>query len=185
MDLKRKMLNRIDIAENEQVRALCGALASMERNRRETQADHFDALGVDADAPDLPPHEERVEQLVALLEARLSDDPWGYWAEYLAPDDLEHVDRAKDYAGMDDDEWDRRVSKWADIFRGELDGGEALTDRELASLYTERRFGVDLDRFETAVVEWDPSRILEAGVAGPTQAMDEALVSATEEVSEG
>jgi len=183
--LKKKLLNEIDISDNEQVRALCGALAARERNRRVRQAEHFDALDIDVQAPELKSHDERVDELIALVEARVTGTPWEFWTEYQAPPGLENTDRARDYAGMDADEWEHRVGKWADVFREQLDDAGELSERELAGLYVERRFGVDLATFEDVVVAWDESAVLEEALLGPGQAMDAALQEATVEVRNG
>lgn len=179
--LKKKLLNELDLANNEQVRELADALATLEANRQRALAAHVDALDVDVDVPDVPTKEERVEQLVALVEARVSGDPWDYWVEYLAPAALENPDRAVSYRGMDADEWERRIKRWADIYHEQLNDVD-VDDRDLAARHVRNRFGVDLATFEEIVVGWDPAEVLESTVAGPMQEMTQVVVDVTEAV---
>lgn len=186
-ELVEKLVEQVDLDDNEQVQAFAGALATIERNQRRALRAHIEALGGDPEALDvgtIPAEEERVDAFTALLQAYVTDDAWSYWVEYLAPDDLESTDRAKDYAGMDTAEWERRVEMWADVYRDRIDGAEAMTDRELAARHVESRFGLSLQEFEEEVVAWSEGEVLEAGLAGPIQQHTEALQEATRDLIE-
>ncbi|WP_255198017.1 hypothetical protein [Halorarius litoreus] len=177
--LADRLAQQIDVANNEQILGLVHAQATLERNRRSALAAHLEALDVDADVPDLPDHEERVDELVALIEARIAGDPWDYWVEWQAPDALDNAAQAREYAGMESDEWEDRIATWAGVYREKFEVPDDLTDRDLAGHHVEDQFGLTLDEFEETVVEWRAAEVLERAAAGPHQDMTEAVVDAT------
>lgn len=181
--LKETLAQEMDFANNEQVRGLLEALATLERNRNAALEAHLEALDVDdVELVDVPDHETRLDELTALIEARVSGDPWDYWVKFQAPDALEGPDRARDYAGMDADEWEQRIAKFADVYRKRFDETDDLTDRDLAGHHIESRYGLSLDEFEETVVNWRPARVMERAVTGPMQDMTQAVIDATEAV---
>lgn len=178
--LAERLVQQVDVANNAQILGLVNALATLERNRRKALDAHLDALDVDDVAlPDLPSHEERVDELVALIEARIAGDPWEYWVEWQALDDLESPAQARQYAGLDADEWDDRIETWAGVYREKFDVPEDLTDRDLAGYHVEDQFGLSLDEFEETVVDWRAAEVLERAATGPQQDMTAAVVDAT------
>lgn len=186
-DMKKKMLAQIDVRDNEQVLGPVNALAALEENRRKALDAHLEAIGVadDVDLEPLADREDRVDELLALIEARISGDPWDYWVEWQAPEELENPDRARDYEGLSRDEWEQRVSQFANVYRGEFDDVDDLTDRELADYHIRSRFGLEIEQFEAAVVTWNPAEVMERAIAGPMQDMTAAVVEATAAVQEG
>lgn len=178
-----RLASQVDVANNAQIRGLVEAMATLERNRRTALAAHFDAAGVDVDLPALPDHEERVDELLALIEARIAGDPWDYWVEYQAPDALENVEQARQYAGLDGEEWSEKVDQWADTYRERFDT-DGVSDCDLAGYHVDSQFGLSLDEFEDVVVEWNPAEVLERAATGPQQDMTAAVVEATEQLQE-
>lgn len=183
-DIQRKMLEKIDIGSNEEFLGLARALAALEENRRKALVALLQELDVDVDLVDRADREERVDELVALAEARIAGDPWTYWVEWQAPEDLENVDRAQDYAGLEADEWEERLAKFAGVYREQFDDVDDLTDRQLAGHHIRSRFGLDLEEFEATVVAWTPARTMERAVAGPMQDMTAAVLDATAALQE-
>lgn len=185
--VKQAMQAAKNPGESEQIRALAGAFAAVERDQRAALREHADALSVDPDTLGLDPardHEERVDQLCAAVGARYTGDPWTTWVDHVAPAGLEG-DAAEEYAGMDADEWeaerDRIVTEWRDD--PDLDT-EAHSDADLLAADVQSRFGVTVDEFEEFVIGYRPGRVFEELLAGEFETHTNAVETLTEEVSE-
>jgi len=184
----------LDPAHSDELRAVAAALAGMERDLHTAVQDHYEALGAEPPADRGPP-EERVEQLCSLVEHLLSDDLWGYFLAEQAPDGLQNADEARRYAGVEDfgatierlaDE--RRTTadaSPADAGSGDATGDASDRDRNLADAAIRERFGVSLQTFETAVVEWSPERTLRIAVRGRVDSDTEHIAAATRAIGEG
>lgn len=183
--LKDRLASQVDVTNNPQIRGLVEAMATLERNRREALAAHLEALDdIDIELPSLPEHEERVDELLALIEARIAGDPWDYWVEWQAPEALENASQARQYAGLDEEEWNETLDEWADLYSERFDT-DGLTERDLAGYHVDNQFGLGLDEFEDVVVAWNPAEVLERAATGPQQDMTAAVVEATDQLQEG
>lgn len=165
--------------ESPQVRAIATAVAELERDLHGAVQDHYRAL--EAEPPeDLAPLEERVDQLCRLVEKQVGGDLWGYYVAEQAPDGLENADAARKHAGKDLEEWEETVAGWADGLREQLGGAhQDRPDRDLADEFCLRRFGVPLDVFEAAVVEWTPGETMRLAMRGRVDADIARLQAAT------
>jgi len=172
-------------AESEQIRALAGAFAMVEREQRATLREHADALGADPGDLGLPPardREERITELCAAVGARYAGDPWETWTEHVAPDGLD-ADAAEAFAGAGADEWaaerERIITEWRE--NRDLDTTD-YTDRDVLAADVRSRFGVPVDKFEDFVIDYSPGRVFEELLAGEFEAHTEAIEALTEEV---
>lgn len=171
-----------DPANHQMAQALVDIVVEMEFAQLEAVEDLHDAM--DVDALDVQKtREERREQLLAVIEAIA---PGGQGVEELyfdevASDHVENPERAKSYAGLSEDEWTDQLAKWADVWRSELEDTDEMSDRDLAGIHVERRFGVALAEFETNVVEFDRSQALETLLANNFEAVEHGIKTATAE----
>jgi len=181
MGLQKQAMKRMvsDPEENEQIRAYASILAGIEREQREGMRALAEELDADPDALDLdqpPDPEERVTELAEAVGAHVVGDAWTLYVDQLAPDKLKNADRASQFAGLDADEWDAQIEKWADGFRERA--GDAVadrTDRDLADVHVYETFGVDLDTFEKEIVGFEPGRVFQTVVAGPLETHTEGI----------
>lgn len=181
MGLKDKLKAARNPGESEQFALIAGQVAAVERDLHDAIARHYAAIG--ADAPDdLPTAEERIEQLQRLVSYQTSGNLWGYFVTEQAPDALENTDAAKQYAGLALDEWAETWQTWADNLREQVDADD-LDDRDLADRYVEQRFGVSIDTFEAAIVEWSPGRTMEIATRGPIDREIARLDAATNSIT--
>lgn len=187
MNRVRQMQNIVkNPGESDQIRAIAGAQAELERQQRTALRGALEATGY-SDLGDLleplPDQEERVQQLCDALASKLKGDPWGAWADHYAPDGLE-ADAAAEYAHMTDEEWQQQCERWADRYREMEDvATDGMSDEELVRAHVRTTFGVDLEAFVMDVVEWRPARLYEVAVTGPMQEhrdVLEALADAAE-----
>lgn len=166
--------------ESQEVRSIATAVAELERDLHAAVQDHYEALG--AEPPDdLPPTEERVEQLCRLVEKQIAGDLWGYYVEEQA-DGLENTQKARKHAGKTPDEWADTWAGWVDVLRQQLDDVEDVDDRDLADRFCRRRFGIPLEEFEAAVVEWSPAATMRYAMRGRVDANIARIEQATEAV---
>lgn len=177
MGLKDKIQAARNPAESEQFAVIASQVAAVERDLHESIADHYEAIGGDR-PPELMTAEERVAQLKRLVGYQVDGNLWGYFVAEQAPDGLENTDAAKQYAGLPLDEWAETWQTWADNLREQVDA-DGLEDRDLADRYVQQRFGVELDTFESAVVEWSPGRTMEWATRGPIDREIARLEAAT------
>lgn len=181
MGLKDKLKAARNPGESEQFALIAEQVAAVERDLHGAIARHYEAIGADA-PPELMDAEERVAQLKRLVGYQVDGNLWGYFVAEQAPDELENTDAAKQYAGLPLDEWAETWQTWADNLREQVDA-DGLEDRDLADRYVQQRFGVELDTFEAAVVEWSPGRTMEWATRGPIDREIARLEAATDSIT--
>lgn len=156
-------------AESDHFRALAGAFVAIEREQREELRDLCEALDGDPaefGIEDVPDEEERVDELLGAVSARMNGDPWALWVENQAPERLKQPEKAKQYAGLDADEWQGEIEDWADRLRAnDAVDTDGRTDRELAGAHVTSVFGLSLEEFERHVVGWSPGQVFETAFA--------------------
>ena len=172
-----------DPTEHPAAQALVDIIVELEYSQLEAVEELHAAL--DVDALDVQKdRDDRREQLLTVIDAV---SPGGrdletMWFEDVASEHVENPERAQSYAGLSEEEWTEQIGKWADVWRGHLDGAAAMTDRELAAVHVERRFGVDLEEFEANVVEYSRGEALETLLASNFEAVEHGIRTATSEV---
>lgn len=180
----RQMQNIVqNPGESEQIRAIAGAQAELERQQR----DALEAALIATGYPDLsglleplPDHEERVQQLCDALAAKLKNDPWGAWSAHYTPDALE-AEAAAEYAAMKPGEWKQQRDRWAERYREMADvATEGMSDDELVTAHIRTTFGVEPETFESVVVRWRPAKLYERAVTGPMQEHRDVLEALAE-----
>jgi hypothetical protein len=164
----------VDPGDSDAVRAVATAFAGIERDLHEAVAEHYETLGIEP-PEEPPPIDTRVEQLHRLVSHHVSGDLWTYFLTEQAPEKLKNADSARTFAGMGDEEWLASLERLAAAAPDDHDG----TTRELAGTVVERRFGLDLETFESQIVEWSPERTLRRALRGRVDADIERLRLAT------
>jgi hypothetical protein len=177
--IQQKMAGAANIEEREEIEALATAVAGVERDLHAAVQDHYDALGIERPA-DLPPAEERVEQFQRLVAAQVAGDLWEFFVEEQAPNELRNPDAAKEHAGKDAEAWEQTKQGWAAALRDDLGAGPDPDDEDLADQFVRQRFGVSLDVFESAVVNYTDARTLRWASRGPIDANIRRIEAATE-----
>lgn len=164
----------LDPENSEAVGTVALAFAGIERDLHDAIRAHYEALG--AEPPDdAQPIDERVDQLRTLVGRHVEGDLWGYFVDEEAPEALKNPDEARAFAGLDDDEWERRLEALAANAPEDFEG----TVRERADAVVRSRFGIALETFEDRIVGWRPERTLRRGLRGPIDADIERLRAAT------
>lgn len=168
----KKMQNLVsNPGESQQITAIAGAQAELERQQREALRGALEATGYDdlaADLEALPEHDERVRQLTDALGAKLNGDHWETWCEHYAPDELEG-EAAESYAGLEREAWEAQCDRWAEQYRESDVQTDGMADEELVRAHVRTTFGLDLEEFISDVVQWTPARLYEQAVTGPMQ----------------
>jgi hypothetical protein len=178
MSMQQQIAERFIDEREAEIRSTVDVLGKMERNWRRALTELAEAHDLDMDLPDQPDQEERIDELFALVRARVAGDPWGYWVDHQAPEGFKNAEKAAKHAGKGSEAWERQVEQWADRYRELLDDVDDVPDRELATIVTEEEFGVDLETFEQEVVEWEPDAVMQQAVAGPTEGLQNAVQEA-------
>lgn len=171
-----------DPAEHPTAQALVDIIVELEFSQLRGVEELHDAL--DIDALDVQKgRDDRREQLLAVIEAVAPGGPdlETMWFEEVAGEHVDNPERAQSYAGLDEDEWTEQIESWADTWRGHLDNADAMTDRELAAVHVDRRFGVSLEEFEANVVEFDRGEALETLLASNFEAVEHGIQTAARE----
>lgn len=185
--IKERLMKQVaDPAENEQFRALAGAFVTLELDQRRRLQELADALDEDPEdlgIETLEDHEERIDELLAGITARMNDNAWGMWVEHLAPEALKNPDRAAQYAGLDEDDWEGEIEDWAERIRDQTGTDtDGRTDRDLAAAQVYDAFGLSLKEFEREVVDWRPGEAYEEAFAGSFKQHNEAISRLAESV---
>ena len=127
---------------------------------------------------------ERIERLHELArEAATDGEAIEWWLSERYGDHLDNPEAAAEYAEMDADQWDDQISRWAEYYRNKGYGGDS-TDRELAAQHVDQTQGVELDWFESAVVDLDRGEVLRQLLAGNLESIEYAIRDAAEQTPE-
>lgn len=161
----------------ESVRAVSTMIAGIEHDLHEAVTAHYEALGIEP-PEEGPPVEARAEQLDRLVHDYVSGDLWGYFVDEQAPEALRNPDDARAFAGQEDKEWQDSLEALAE--RAPDDHGGST--RERAGAVIEAQFGLDVDTFESRIVEWTPERTLQRALRGRIDADIERIQLATEAI---
>lgn len=167
----KRILANVTPSETPAVQALSTIIAELEHE----QAEALDRLATAADIDLAVEHdaEARREQLVAVSDAVAEDRVEDVYLQQVGLD----PEQAAPYLGIDGEDFAEQKRDWYRQYREQGivdddvpvdDVGQARVD-EVAQLHVDQVFGVDLDRFESAVVEYDRGAGLQALLAGPIQ----------------
>lgn len=163
------------LLESDAVDALTRIVTEMEHDLLVEAAHLEDATGADY-LQTIPDKEDRREALEALIQQHLHGDLDEWTVEYVLESKLENAERAQSYLGMETGEWEAQVEKWADAYRGQSESGlPDMTDREVAERHVRDVWGVDLDTFETEVVEWSEQQALRRAIATPLLTVKQSI----------
>lgn len=165
--------------ESEWAAATLAIVAHRERQLVEHVDELHDELGLDG-IDDIPDPDDRVEQIRAFALAMIDDSAAEWWVEHVLADRIDNASEAAQYADLDPEEWADQREQWADTYREQ--GVDGTTD-ELAAAHTRARYGLDLDEFESVVVEWSDDRqreAVESVMLGGLDTADQGVVDATE-----
>lgn len=168
--------------ESEQIQALVHILAELEHRQIERVEELHDTLDIEG-IERTKNQDDREEQLIDLIEALAGGDLKNYWFEEVGAEHLENPEDAKSYAGLDDDEWEDQIERWADNYREKApEKTEDFSDRELAATHVTNTFGVSLDEFEQEVVNWSGGEALESMLASNFKAVETGIEAATNHI---
>jgi len=127
----------------------------------------------------VPDREERRDDLGALVEALGKNEMPELWIENVAPELLDTTDGIEGYLGMDADEWEAQIERWADFYR---ENGSEGSDRALADHHIRGKWGVDIETFEQRVVEWSQGKAAERLFAANFRAAVTVMHGAADEL---
>lgn len=177
--MKKRMLGAL--LESEASSKLTGIIAQVEHELLEAAKPIDDALelGYVDRVPDV---EDRADALKTLLEAVATDNMERVWCVEILPEIVDDPKRAEQYVGMESDEWQAQIERWADAYREQ---GATGTDRALARHHVNDVFGCEFDVFEDRVVGFSRGEEAERLFAANFRAVREVLDAAAEEVNDG
>lgn len=155
--MMKRALKSVTPSEMPQAKALASILSASEYQLFQA----IDRLVDAANAGDFAVSqtaEERRDELLSMADAFADDEFDTWWWETVAPDFLDNPKKARQSAGLSKDQWQERMSTWAETYReraGPEHAVQSMTDAQVAAFHVEDTFGVDLDTFSDEVVEWD------------------------------
>jgi hypothetical protein len=176
----------MDVREHPTVKALAAIIARIEH-----QQAHAVARCIDAGELDLPiAHdlEERNETLLNVAEAVANDDLERLWFEDLA--DLENPNMAREYIGMDGDEWHHQIRKWYaryyehDVVDVPVEDATREDLGHVVALHLEQTFNIDVETFVAGVINWHQRRALRHLLAGNIQSNTEVMHRVADELQD-
>lgn len=170
-------------AESEALQLWADSLAQIEHDLQTTLRAHEQALGLEPVDPITV--EERREEILAFAEAYLGRDIEAFYLENQTPDGLA-AEKARPYLGMEADAWQDQRETWVSRYREQAGErfGEA-SDEEIVAAHVRRTFGVSLDVFEAAVIEWSAGGALQDAVLGEFELVESRIEQATGAVESG
>ena len=176
--MKQRMMNQL--LDSGMTENLTEVLASAENELLTTAKRMEEAHGTET-LGELPTVEERQAALKRLIEALVTDSVDDVWMEQIAPALLENPEKAEGYLGMETEDWEAQIQRWAEFYRSKGASGD---DRELAEHHVQQTFGVDLETFEERVVDWSSGEEAERIFAGNFRAVRNSMEQVTEVAEE-
>lgn len=179
----KRVMNQVDVREMEQIRGFAQLWARIEADQIEAASELADAHGFTFEHETT--EEERVEQILDVIEAVKEQDVKGHYFREVAPDRLADPESAMQHAGIDSEEWADLQAKWVESWR--RTAGEQVadkSDREVVALHVENVYGLGLDEFEREVIGYDRGEALERILAANFYNVRDVMQNATKAADE-
>ncbi|MHB9287351.1 hypothetical protein ACKVMT_09975 [Halobacteriales archaeon Cl-PHB] len=161
--------------EAESIRRWAVMLAEQERNVREAVRALYETVD---DPPREPPGpvdvEARADALCDMVGVQTPGEPTieQVWLRHCAPEAVVEPEAAEQYVGMDREAWRDQRETWAEMYR---DAGVDGTRDELADAHLQELYGIGLDAFEAAIIDWDQTQAMRDLLTAETDATEAAL----------
>lgn len=166
-------------AESEYLQALITILVELEHRQLEAVEELHESMEVDG-IDNQSDRETRKAQLLDLADAVANGEFQEWWFDRIIGGHIENPDDARPYAGLSEDEWEEQIERWAESWRSRApEEFREDSDRDIARLHVERKFGVSLDAFEREVVNWERKDALRTVLAGNFEAVEQGIQAAT------
>jgi hypothetical protein len=165
-----------------QMQALSQVVAEREAAQLELAQGLAEASDAEVSVDAIPDVDERALELEAMAEAASQADLRTWYFEEFAPDYLQEPESAMAYAGLNDDEWQRQQEAWAENYRATSPEAESVSNKDLAALHVENKFGVTLEEFEQNVVDWRPGRAIQDVLTANLRTVEGVMAAVTAEL---
>jgi hypothetical protein len=181
--MAKQMMQRVDVADLDVVKALAAGLAEIERAQAAALEDLADAEGYDVDVQ-TPDPEEREALLLRGVDAATSGEAVAWWLKERHGHRLDDPKGAVEYAKMDAEAFEDQIGDWAAFYR-DRGYGDAYTDWDLAEMHLQQTQGVGVEWFREAVVGLDAGAVIRELLAGNLEAVEYGIRDAAEQAREG
>lgn len=162
---------------SDSIEELANIIATLEYRQLEAVQELHAELGIDGAISVQKTREERAQQIEDLAKTAIGNRTLTeYWFEEVAP--IQRPEKAAKYAGIDEDEWQRQIERWADAYRNH-GADDSMSDRDLAARHVASTFDVDIETFEDEVIDFTQGQVLEAVLGGNFLAVESGIRSAT------
>lgn len=106
---------------------------------------------------------DREAEILGAADALADQRFEAWWWEEYGDQLVDEPEDARERVGLSKAEWRDQLDTWADLYREHAadEVVDGKTDAQVAAMYVDARFGVDLATFASEVVEWHGPRHLQ------------------------
>ena len=180
-----RAMQAMDVRDHPLLNAIATIIAGLENEQALAVARCMKAAEMDGQVKyDV---DARREELLDIAKAISEQDFERYWFEERV-DSLEKPERAREYVGLEGEEWREQMERWYESYRkmGAVEQPVDAVDRaeigHIAAMHVETSFGVSLREFVAGVVSWDRREALKRLLAGNIQAYTAVMHQVAEEI---
>jgi hypothetical protein len=181
--MAKQMMQRVDVADLDVVKALAAGLAEIERAQAAALEELADAEGYDVDVQ-TPDPEEREALLLRGVDAATSGEAVAWWLEERYGHRLDDPEGAVEYAKMDAGAFETQIGDWAAFYR-DRGHGAGQSDDELAEMHLQQTQGVGLAWFTEHIVGLDAGEVVRELLAGNLEAVEYGIRDAADQARNG
>ena len=185
--MAERLAGQITPSETPIGQALANTIATIEANQAAALNRALDAADRDDVQVGQDP-EDRRAQLLDLADAIADSRREEWWWENVAPELMAQPDQARQYVGMDADEYREQLDDWyqayaeAGIVDEPLEEAPRARIGEIADRHVRDQFGIRLREFVATVVNWSPGKAYQRVLAGPIGQHTQAIHLLADEI---
>jgi hypothetical protein len=167
----QRMMGKITPSEHPIGQALADSLVGVENRQAAAIQRAIEAGGLDIDHGHDP--QQRRQTILGVADAVAQQDVEDWWWRNVAPEVLDKPERARQYVGLDGEQWREQLKDWYGSYHAAGVVDESIEDAEpgrlawVADRHCQTTFGVSLREFVALVINWSRGQQARRVLAGP------------------
>jgi hypothetical protein len=186
--MAERMMSQVTPSETPIAQAAIGTLTEFEARQTSALVELVDAADLDIELRF--DREQRAQFLLGLVDAIAERRVTEWWFEAVGPEVLEQPALARQYIGVERDEWHDQLRRWYQSYH---DAGlvekpieEVSPGRigEVADRHVRETFGLSLPEFVATVVNWSRGEQIQPILGGPIERNNQVIREVAEEIDD-
>lgn len=186
--MAERMMSQVTPSETPVAQALVHTLTAYERRQVDALRALVDAADMDVDVDYNRDH--RAQLLLGLADAVADRRVEDWWFQTIGPQVLDNPDQARQYVGLDGEEWHDQIRSWhnqyhnAGVVEEPVGAADPAEIGETADRHIRSTFGVSLREFVDVVINWDRGQQIQPILGGPIDRNNAVIEQVAEEIAD-